>query len=543
MERRRVLRALAGAVGGAWTAAGGHDRADFAGAAAAASATDTPSDTPTPLPPTARPERFGPLGRLALPGTREVVVGPAGRYAYAAVGDGFAVVDCADPSDPALVHENRAVADDRDDGPLADIYDVKHDAESDLLAAVGPANGGHEGFRGAAVFDVADPAAPERVALVETPWFNHNCVLNAGTLYLATNDGVENALVAYDARAGDRLGRWSITSVEPGWTEVPLGLWPLHDLWVQGGTAYLAHWDAGTWLVDVSDPAEPAYLGRLRGTDPAALADRSDEDARRASVERPGNDHFVAVDGGGTLLGVGVEAWDVGESDSADAPGGIHLFDVSDPADPTELAVVEPPPTDDASFGGTWTTAHNFEFRGGRLLSAWYQGGVRVHDVSDPADPREVAAWRDDARTSFWTARGATDRFFVAGSRRDPRTDRRQETAGAAVYTFPLDPGTPTTSPTPSEPGSPAGDVSDGENGSGAGGTTARTGAEPTPATATDTRMPGFGVGSALAALAGGVGVWRVLCGRGDGEGGKNGEGGKEGKNRKDDPESEREAR
>jgi hypothetical protein len=74
---------------------------------------------------------------------------------------------------------------------------------------------------------------------------------------------------------------------------------------------------------------------------------------------------------------------------------------------------------------------------------------VKVHDVSDPTDPREPGHWRDSATTDFWTARGAGD-HVVASSRRDFSQETPEE--GAAIYTFPAvedAPSTPTPTPTP----------------------------------------------------------------------------------------------
>ncbi|PSQ42170.1 hypothetical protein BRD07_04035, partial [Halobacteriales archaeon QS_9_68_42] len=112
------------------------------------------------------------------------------------------------------------------------------------------------------------------------------------------------------------------------------------------------------------------------------------------------------------------------------------------------LSRIEAPPTDDPTFAGAWTTAHNFDFVGDRLYSSWYRGGVRVHDVSDPTAPRELGHWRDSATTDFWTAQGAGD-HVVASSWRDFSRDSPEK--GAAIYTFPAiedAPPTPTSTPT-----------------------------------------------------------------------------------------------
>jgi hypothetical protein len=109
------------------------------------------------------------------------------------------------------------------------------------------------------------------------------------------------------------------------------------------------------------------------------------------------------------------------------------------------LARIGAPPTDDATYGGVWTTAHNFDFVGDRLYTSWYRGGVKVHDVSDPSTPGELGHWRATETTSFWTAQKGDGDYLLASSWRDPSQETPQE--GAAVYSFPaLD-----SDPTPEE--------------------------------------------------------------------------------------------
>jgi hypothetical protein len=395
-------------------------------------------------------EGFAPLGSLAVPGTKEGVVTPDGRYAFLAVTDGFAVVDLADPASPELVFENRSPLGDRTNGPLQQIYDVKHDPATDLLAVVGPANPiAGDALQGVVTYDVSDPAAPERVAVHETAFFNHNCDVEDGVVYLCGNDGERNPVVAVDGETGERLGSWSIVSVDERWSGVRSGNWVLHDVSVSDGVVYLAHWDAGTWMVDVSDPTAPSLLAKVRGREPGVFLDMASDVARRENLEPPGNDHFAAR-GPGDVVGISVESWSAGSDDGG--PGSVHLYDVSDPAEASPLAELPPPSTEDATYGGTWTTSHNFEFSGDRLYTSWYGGGVKVHDVSDPAAPVELAHWRDEDAAWFWSAQAATSEFFVGTSLGSSVADTSGRAESAGIYTFPtvdVPDATPTPTPTP----------------------------------------------------------------------------------------------
>jgi len=406
MRRRDVLRGAAAGVAGA-AALPFPSR----GATAEASATHDP---------------YAPLGNVELAGAKEAVVGDAGDAAYVATTDGFAAVDVSDPTDPAVLAERSDLLADRETGPMDQIFDLKVDG--DTLVAVGPANPtAVEVFEGVAVFDVSDPADPRLAASHETGHPIHNAYLDGDTLYL-TGTGVEHSpVVVVDLGGGEptEIGRWSRVDHDEGWADVRNSN---HDLYVHDDTLYVAHWDAGTWILDVSDPANPEYVNHFGDY---SLADLRGLDERGAGYELPGNAHYVAVNDDASLLACGAEAWDV-DGDGDGGPGGVALWDITDPADAEELATIEAPPTPDASYEGTWTTSHNFDFRGDRLYTSWYRGGVKLHDVSDPGNPEAVAWWRHPESTMFWTAQSLGDgRAFVASSMAGG------DEYGPGLFTFP----------------------------------------------------------------------------------------------------------
>lgn len=89
--------------------------------------------------------------------------------------------------------------------------------------------------------------------------------------------------------------------------------------------------------------------------------------------------------------------------------GGVQIWDARDPTNPrlrsvfrTENAVRFPTP------GGEIYSVHNVVGAGRYALLSWYSDGVRVVDLADPDQPREVAAWTPpataDAQGSFPTA-------------------------------------------------------------------------------------------------------------------------------------------
>ena len=539
MNRRQFLGAAAGA--GALTTVGAFSRRDGVAAhpvdagigsevptTAAGTPTETGTGTPTPTPTEAvatPTSDYEPLGSLAVPGATETVVTPDGKTAFVATGGGFAVLDIADPTSPTVRSRERDISPPGTDEVLDSVFDVKYD--DGRLLVVGPANYAPDGFHGLVLYDVTVPAAPELRASYQTSFPIHNCDLDGEDAYLTGNNRADNPLVVVDVGRDEprEVARWSLSDRDSVWETVPLRLRTLHDVVVRDGMAYLAYWDAGTWLLDVSDPIDPTYVADIRERSAEELADLDGLAVAREGSEPPGNDHYAAPSPDGTLLAVGKESWNSnfgkeGTTPGPDDPGGpsgIDLYDISEPTDPTHLSTIDPPPTADPNYRGVRTTAHNFEIAAGHIYSSWYRGGVKVHDLSDPTNPEQVRFFRRSGSTSFWTAQlAAPGGAVVATSYYDPG----DLDAPARVYTFPDVPragvtGTEsaaadgsagstatasTTAPTPTEPptGGPDPDGRTGSEPNGTGDSTGDTG-------------PGFGPIAALAGL--GFGTWRVLRG------------------------------
>ena len=453
----------------------------------------------------AHPGPYRPLGSVSIENAKEAVPGPDGEVAYVAATGGFATVDVSVPSDPQILAEERELLADRETGPLRLIQDAK--VEGDRLVIAGPANPLRgEVLQGFLLYDVSDPANPEQVVFHETDFPIHNCFIRDGIVYLTANTGSRNELVVVDVRDGqpEQIGEWSLRQLDERWGEVPSGLRTLHDVWVQDGRAYLSHWDAGAYILDVSDPSNPSFVSRIGGRPLDELVGVPDDQVRAQVLRLPGNAHYAMANDDGTLLGVNKEAW---EAEGRGGPGGVELWDVSDAEAPTRLATIDAPPSPDPSIGGTWTTSHNFDIVGDRLFTSWYQGGVKIHDISDPANPEQLAWWRQPEGTSFWTAKLATPEFFVASSM------GRKSNDWGALYTFPNHAGEQkdppslttveggTTETTTTTEATTTRTTTTTEEAAFGGGTT-------TEAEASSGGAAGFGVPAGIAALLG-AGAWR----------------------------------
>ncbi|WP_053948277.1 LVIVD repeat-containing protein [Halolamina sediminis] len=447
---------------------------------------------------------FEPLGSVSITGATEAVVGPESETAYVATQDGFAVVDISTPNEPAVLQRRTGLLSEREGGPMQEILDVK--VAGDRLLVAGPANGHEEPVvEGFLLYDVTDPKDPERVAFHETEFPIHNAELTEERAYLV--NGSEVVLVGV-ADEPTELGRWAPRDADPAWAEVDGLLRFAHDVYAQGDRAYVVEWDAGTFVLDVSDPAAPTVVTRIGGRSAETLAEIPSEDAVVHSLSMPGNHHTAAVNDDASLLALNKEAWptELTEGTEIQPLGEVELWDVREETAPERLATIEAPHSRNPEKAEINTTPHNFEIRGERLYSSWYDGGVKIHDVSDPRNPELLAWWRDPHEWTFWTAQYATEEFFVASS----HSRGRYNAGKGALVTFPNRAGeqasppalTDTETPTPTVEPTPSSTP----------GTSTPSSPAPTSTPAAESKTvsaPGFGLLGAAGAIS--LATWRHL--------------------------------
>lgn len=343
------------------------------------------------------------FGEVAVDGALEAVT--QGNYAYVATGSGLAVVDWRNPGRPEVVA--RLDASDPAEGSAGGILDVKVDGDLATLAS----NGGS----GITLVDVSDPAEPVEKGFYDAGNGIHNNFVEGDYAYLTVNESGEypfseartEIVDVSDPAAPVKVGGYRLRDQFPDYATA--GTSPCHDVYVQDGLLYQAFWDAGIVVADVSDPTDPRTVSHF-GAAPAGDAPYPDDGF---PIERyltaPGNAHYVQPSPDGQYVYVGAETFPRSFVDDPDHHdyGGISVFDVSDPANPTKVSRIAPPDID------VFRTAHNFDVTENRLHASWYNGGVAVFDVTDPAAPERLGHYAADGST-FWTA--VQSRGFTIGS-------------------------------------------------------------------------------------------------------------------------------
>lgn len=215
-----------------------------------------------------------------------------GKYAYVGTwsaqctGQGAKIVDVTDPTSPRFTGYVGA----RRGSSNEDVV-VRRIGEREVLG-IGVQACGAGGADGLALFDVTNPRRPVALSFLETPSGVHELDL------VVRDDGTALALLAtpftelFGAEFG---GEFRIVDITDPAAPVALSDWGIiadSDLLIQGGndevtssfqglpgsfaahlvhsvraadggmTAYASYWDGGILKFDISDPAQPVYLGR-----------------------------------------------------------------------------------------------------------------------------------------------------------------------------------------------------------------------------------------------------------------------------------------
>jgi hypothetical protein len=167
--------------------------------------------------------------------------------------------------------------------------------------------------------------------------------------------------------------------------------------WSADGTAlWVANWDAGVTLLDMSDPSAPEIATSF-GFD----------------TEGDGNAHSVAIDEeAGLLIRNDQDLVNADFERHRTGWGGQRFYDISDPGAVTEVGsfMSERAAANDEGAAlhvdGRYS-AHNAEIVDDINYAAWYSDGLRIVDVTDPATPTELGSFVPPPRRDpqgYWKA-------------------------------------------------------------------------------------------------------------------------------------------
>ena len=265
---------------------------------------------------------------LDLPGENVTDVWAYGNYAYLGTFDdvicsldttGVHIVDISVPAAPEKVAFIPAKPGTRNNDVKVAHIDTRHFSGEIMVASNegcgspflprlhANGRGGPPGQGGVTIWDVSDPTKPRALKQNFLKFDVHNTYIyqqGVNAYMLVVDDENVQDLTIVDVTKPQSPKVVAVTgqldwpadiATEFGATAATF----LHDVWVQdnGGqvVAYLSYWDAGLVLLDITDPANPVFLGDSTYAVPDPL-----------SGEFPAGDGHVAVpnaDGSRVLLG------------------------------------------------------------------------------------------------------------------------------------------------------------------------------------------------------------------------------------------------
>jgi hypothetical protein len=233
------------------------------------------------------------------------------------------------------------------------VNDVK--INEDATLAVITREGASNRRNGIVILDIDDPAHP--VVLSEfTQGLTagiHNTWIEGQYVY-AINDGTRDVHIIdiSDPANPVAAGRWGLDKEDKY----------VHDVMVKDGLAYLSYWNDGLVILDVGagikggTPTEPQFVSQFKSR-------------AKVGAEEFGNTHHAIRYGNYVFLGDEI----FGCQECVNGPRGyVHVVDVTDIENPHEVARYEVPEA------GT----HNLWAEDDRLYVAYYNGGLRVVDIS-----------------------------------------------------------------------------------------------------------------------------------------------------------------
>jgi hypothetical protein len=329
------------------------------------------------------------LSRMELSGGGQIVI--KGQYAF--IGhqhgpEGTTILDVSDPHKPKVVSR------------IMCSHPWSHSHKVRVIDNIMVVNSEREPRKGNAreyteggfrIYDVTDKTDPKLITFVKTHGKGvHRFDLDENYAYISTEaEGyVGNILVIYDIRNPSKpveVGRWCMEHqhVAGGDTPHPKGTdHRLHHAMRCGNRMYAGCWMSGVSIIDVSDISKPKTLSRFEYDPPCPEPTHTFLGAL----------HTIA----GKRIAVSTEEERANRGPDAGKPHApLRTWDVTDPARPKLMCSYELPESS-TPYDATKVRFGTHQLRetvdeDNLLYVTWFAGGLRIMDISDPANPKERA--------------------------------------------------------------------------------------------------------------------------------------------------------
>tara|TARA_Y100000588_G_scaffold1356_1_gene1843 strand:- start:1 stop:2091 length:2091 start_codon:yes stop_codon:yes gene_type:complete len=203
----------------------------------------------------------------------------------------------------------------------------------------------------------------------------HNAFIYDNHVY-AVNNGRKYDII----NISDPTNPWKVNSYElntPGHS--------IHDVWIENGIAYSSNWSDGVHVVDIGGlqfseenrhtiMKNPILQSAGKGStrNPILMTSKDDTTGRNHAafpfLSQSTGDFYVIAGDEHFPFGLG----EIQNKEPANPRGGYHFLNMNDYKNPVEEAIYQVPEAG----------SHNLWVKGDTLYTAFYQGGLRVVDIS-----------------------------------------------------------------------------------------------------------------------------------------------------------------
>ena len=244
------------------------------------------------------------------------------------------------------------------------------------------------GDDGVQIIDISDPFDPQATALISNG-NEFTALRKPRSVATAVIDGSTYALVA--AYGG------GVQIIDISTPSSPQAIAAIKDGTQVGGTRF-------SMLAGAFDITTVVVGGRtyalvvVKDDDGVQIIDISDPSTPKAvAALEDGEDGFTELKGATDITTVVIDGKTYALV-AASADAGVQIIDISDPSDPKAVAALEDGVDSfDRLNGAVGITAVTVEGRVYALVAAYGDDGVQIIDISDPFDPKAVTAIEDGA--------------------------------------------------------------------------------------------------------------------------------------------------
>jgi hypothetical protein len=299
---------------------------------------------------------------------------------FGVTGMGTSVLDVGDRRNPRLVRQWPA--------PQGSHTHKVQAADGLLLVNQEQFRGGEPHAAGMAVYSLEDPLAPRQIGFFGSGGRGVHRIVWRGGRYAyvsATPDGFDDRIWVIvdlsDPEHPVEAGRWWWPGMWRDGDETPDWSgdrrYAAHHALLADDIAYLGFGDAGMVVLDVGDVSQPKQIGHVNWS--------------------PGGDTHTCMPLPSRQLVVVTD--EAIKDRCAEPEKRVRIVDVSEPTEPKVIASC-PQPQGDFCERGLRFGPHNLHenqpvsYRSETLFFVTYfNAGLRVYDITDPARPEEVAHW------------------------------------------------------------------------------------------------------------------------------------------------------